>query len=42
MIKKGEVFYPTKDFAKKALLSDKKIYEQAAKSPVRFWSKISQ
>ncbi len=41
MIKKGEVFYPTKDFAKKALLSDKKIYEQAAKSPVRFWSKLA-
>lgn len=42
MIKKGELFFPSKDFSKKALVSDKKIYKEALKDPVRFWSDLAK
>ena len=39
MQKKGELYYPTKEFAKKAWINNKKIYQTAAKDPVKFWEK---
>jgi len=41
MIKKGELYYPTKDFQKKAWINNKKVYEDAAKDPVKFWEKLA-
>jgi len=41
MIKKGELYYPAKDFQKKAWINDKKIYQEAAKDPVKFWEKLA-
>jgi len=37
MIKKGDLYYPTKEFKKRAWVKDKKIYQIAAKDPVLFW-----
>ena len=42
MLKKGDLYYPTKEFQKKALVSDSKIYKVAAKNPVKFWEKLAQ
>ncbi len=39
MIKKGELYYPTKEFSKKAWINNKKIYQEAAKDPIKFWEK---
>ena len=41
MIKKGELYYPTKDFQKKAWINNKKIYQEASKDPVKFWEKLA-
>ena len=42
MIKKGKLFYPTKDFQKKAWVNDKKIYKEANEDPVNFWGKLAE
>lgn len=42
MIKKGKLYYPTKEFKKKAWVNDKKIYKEAAKNPVKFWEKLAR
>jgi len=42
MIKKGELYFPTKEFQKKAWLSDKKIYKEAEKGPILFWEKLAK
>ena len=41
MLKKGNLYYPTKDFQKKAWINDKKIYQRANKNPVKFWEKLA-
>ncbi len=41
MIKKGDSFYPSKDFKKKAVINDFAIYKEAAKNPVKFWEKLA-
>ncbi len=41
MIKKGNLYYPTREFKKQAWVKDKKIYKQAAKNPVKFWEKLA-
>ena len=41
MIKKGEFYYPTKNFQKAALLNDKAIYQKAAKNPIKFWENLA-
>ncbi len=41
MIKKGDSFYPTKDFKKKAVINDPAIYKEAAKNPIKFWEKLA-
>ena len=42
MIKKGELYYPGKEFQKKAFLNNNKIYKEAAKDPLKFWDKIAK
>ncbi len=42
MIKKGDLYYPNKEFQKKAWLNDKKIYQEATKDPVKFWEKLAK
>ncbi len=41
MIKKGKLYYPTREFKKQAWVNDKKIYKQALRNPVKFWEKIA-
>ena len=42
MDKKGDLYYPTEEFKKKAWIKDDKIYAEAAKDPVRFWEKLAE
>ncbi len=42
MLKKGNLYYPTKQFQKKAWVNDKKIYKEAKKDPVKFWEKLAK
>jgi len=42
MIKKGGLFYPTKDFKKKALIKSKTIYKRAEENPIKFWEKLAK
>mgnify|MGYP001578253639 CR=1 FL=1 len=42
MIKKGELYYPSKDFQKKAWLNNSEIYKEADKDPVKFWAKLAK
>ena len=42
MIKKGDLYFPSEEFKKKAWLKDKKIYRQADKNPVKFWEKLAK
>ena len=41
MIKKNNLYYPTKEFKKRAKVKDEKIYQMAAKNPVKFWEKLA-
>jgi len=42
MLKKNNLYYPSEDFKKKALVNDEKIYREAAEDPVKFWEKAGQ
>lgn len=42
MIKRGQLYFPTKEFQKKAWLKDKKIYQEAGKDPIKFWEKLAK
>jgi acetyl-CoA synthetase len=42
MLKKNNLYYPTKEFQKKAVISDPKIYQKALKDPVKFWEKLAK
>jgi acetyl-CoA synthetase len=42
MLKKDNLYYPTKEFQKKAVISDSKIYQKALKDPVKFWEKLAK
>jgi len=42
MFKKGDLYYPTKEFQKRAVISDPKIYQKALKDPVKFWEKLAK
>ena len=42
MIKKGNLYYPQKNFRKKAVVKDKKIYQMAKKNPILFWEKLAK
>jgi acetyl-CoA synthetase len=42
MLKRGELYFPTKEFQKRAVISDSKIYQKALKDPVKFWGKLAK
>lgn len=42
MIKKGKLYYPTKEFKKKACQNDDSIYKKALKDPVKFWEGLAK
>ena len=42
MQKKGDLYFPSKIFQKNAWLKNNKIYEKAAKDPVKFWEELAQ
>ena len=42
MIKKGELYFPSDDFSKKAVVNSNKIYKEAAKNPLLFWEKAAE
>jgi len=42
MIKKGDLYFPTKEFQKRVWISDKRIYQQAFKNPIKFWEKLAK
>jgi len=42
MIKKGDLYYPTKKFQKKAWIKDKAIYQAANKNPIKFWENLAK
>jgi len=42
MLKKGDLYFPTEEFKKRALIKDKKIYKEAEKEPVKFWEKLAK
>ncbi len=41
MFKKGNLYYPSKEFKKNAWIQDGKIYKTAAKDPIKFWGKAA-
>jgi acetyl-CoA synthetase len=42
MIKKGNSYYPSEEFKKRALVNDPKIYKEAEKNPILFWEKLAK
>ncbi len=42
MIKKDDLYFPSEEFRKKALLNDKDIYRKALKDPVKFWEELAR
>lgn len=42
VVKKGKVYYPTKEMKKIALANDEKIYKKAEKDPVGFWEELAK
>ncbi len=42
MIKKNNLYYPTKQFKEKALINRQSIYKEAQKDPIKFWQKLAQ
>ena len=42
MINKGDLYYPTEEFKKKAWVNDSNIYQEAGKDPVKFWEKLAK
>ncbi len=42
MIKKGNLYFPTKEFKKRALIKSAAIYKTAAKNPIKFWEKLAK
>ncbi len=42
MFKKGELYFPNKDFKKRALIKNNLIYKKASKNPVKFWENLAK
>ncbi|OHA61940.1 MAG: acetate--CoA ligase [Candidatus Wildermuthbacteria bacterium GWA2_46_15] len=42
MIKKGDLYYPTKEFRKAAQLNDESVYDKAAENPIKFWEDLAE
>jgi len=41
MLKKGNLYFPTKEIKGKAWVNDEKIYKEAQKDPIKFWEKLA-
>lgn len=41
MIKKGNLYYPSKEIKNRAWVKDKKIYKEAGKNPIKFWEDLA-
>lgn len=41
MIKKDNLYFPTKEIKDKAWINDKKIYEEVQKDPIKFWENLA-
>ena len=39
--KRGDSYFPTEEFRKKAWVNNDKIYKEAEKDPVKFWEKFA-
>jgi len=42
MLKKGKLFYPSKEFKKEAWIKSKSIYRKANKNPLKFWGNLAK
>jgi len=42
MIKKGNLYYPTKEIKNKAWVNDEKIYKEGEKDPIKFWEDLAK
>ena len=42
MIKKDNLYYPSPEFQKSALINDHSIYQEAEKDPIKFWEKLAE
>ncbi|MEM5829431.1 MAG: acetate--CoA ligase [Candidatus Aenigmatarchaeota archaeon] len=42
VVKKGELYWPSDKMKKHAWISDKRIYEDAYKDPVKFWESLAE
>lgn len=42
MIKKENLYYPSEDFKKSALVKSKSIYTEAFKNPIKFWENLAK
>ena len=42
MIKKGNLYYPSKEFKKQAWINNKAIYKKAGANPVKFWEGLAK
>ena len=42
MLKKGDLYYPSKEFAHSAIINNKKIYKDAGKNPIKFWEGLAK
>ena len=42
MDKKGNLYYPSSEFKKKAWVNDDKIYKEAKRDPLKFWEKLAE
>ena len=42
MLKRGDLYFPSEEFKKRALLNDQKIYQEAAKNSIKFWEKLAK
>ena len=40
--KRGNLYYPSREFKKKAIIKDKAIYKKAAKNPIKFWEGLAK
>lgn len=41
MIKKGNLYYPTREIKKKAWINNKSIYKAGLKNPIKFWENLA-
>jgi acetyl-CoA synthetase len=42
LIKKGKLYFPSKELKERAQVQDKEIYERAICNPVKFWEKLAK